>query len=202
MAARSLTCPNCGGPVQVESAYTTLTVCPYCNSSLIIRDTGVDITGKVAKLAQFPSRLALGKAGAVRGRPFRTLGRIRYQYADGFWDEWNVQFQDGQVGWLEEDEGEFTLVYKRKLTSALPPFAQVAVGHTIPLGGEGMFVSEKGQATAVGAEGELIATTAPGRAIHYIDGNASGKAIRLLVDDNGITLHQGEPLDFAELQTQ
>ena len=92
------------------------------------------------------------------------------------------------MGWLEEDEGEFTLVYKRKLTSPIPPFAQVQVGGTIPLGGEGMFVSEKGQATAVGAEGELIATTAPGRAIQYIDGNASGKAIRLLLDDSGITI--------------
>ncbi|HMA37173.1 MAG TPA: DUF4178 domain-containing protein, partial [Chloroflexia bacterium] len=104
--ARALNCPNCGGPIQVENAYTTLVVCPFCGSSLYIHDTGVDITGKTAKLAQYPSRLAIGATGQIQGRAFRALGRIRYQYAGGFWDEWNLQFADGQIGWVEEDEGE------------------------------------------------------------------------------------------------
>jgi len=95
--ARSLTCPSCGGPITVESAYTTLVVCPYCGSSLNIHDTGVDITGRTAKLAQYPSRLSIGAGGQIRGRPFRALGRVRYQYDDGFWDEWFLQFGDGQV---------------------------------------------------------------------------------------------------------
>ncbi|HUS16454.1 MAG TPA: DUF4178 domain-containing protein [Chloroflexia bacterium] len=199
--AKSLACPNCGGPITVESAYTTLTVCPYCGSSLYVRDTGVDITGRTAKLAQFPSRLALGAGGQVRGRAFRVLGRIRYQYEDGFWDEWNLQFADGQIGWLEEDEGEFTLTFKRKLTSPIPPFEQITVGSFVPLGGAQMFVSEKGAAQTVGAEGELAQTPPPGRAVRYVDGNAGGKAIRLILDAGGITLHQGEPLEFSELVT-
>jgi hypothetical protein len=197
--ARSLSCPNCGGPITVESAYTTLVVCPYCGSSLYIHDTGVDITGKTAKLAQYPSRLAVGAAGQIRGRPFRTLGRVRYQYEDGFWDEWFLQFGDGQVGWAEEDEGEFTLVFKRKLTSPVPPFDQIRVGSFIPLGGDQMFVSEKGDAKVVGGEGETAMSTSPGRSIQYVDGSAANKAIRLVIDANGITLHQGDPLEFQDL---
>jgi len=199
--AKSLTCPNCGGPITVESAYTTLTVCPFCGSSLAIRDTGVDLTGQTAKLAQFPSRLALGAHGQIRGRPFQVLGRIRYQYEDGFWDEWNLQFADGQIGWVEEDEGEFTLTFKRRLTTPIPPFAGIAVGSFIPLGGAQMFVSEKGTAQTVGAEGELVQSPPPGRAIQYVDGNAGGQAIRLILDAGGITLHQGEPLAFTDLVT-
>ena len=100
---------------------------------------------------------------------------------------------------MEEDEGEFTLTYKRKLTSPIPPFEQVQVGSFLPLGSDRMFVSEKGQASVVGAEGELSQSSPPGRPIHYIDGNASGQAIRLILDAGGITLHQGEPLEFKEL---
>jgi hypothetical protein len=197
--ARSLSCPNCGGPIEVESAFTTIVVCPYCGSSLHIHDTGVDITGKTAKLAQYPSRLSIGASGQVQGRPFRTLGRIRFQYEDGFWDEWFLQFDDGQVGWVEEDEGEFTLTFKRKLTSPIPPFEEVRVGSFIPLGQDRMFVSEKGQAKTIGAEGEVSMVAPPGRAIQYIDGNASNKAIRLVIDQSGITLHQGSPLEFRDL---
>jgi hypothetical protein len=35
--------------------------------------------------------------------------------------------------------------------------------------------------------------------VQYIDGNASGQAVRLVLDANGITLHLGEPLVFDEL---
>jgi hypothetical protein len=198
--ARSLSCPNCGGPIEVQSAFTTIVVCPYCGSSLHIHDTGIDITGKTAKLAQYPSRLAIGANGTLTGRPFRALGRVRFQYEDGFWDEWFLQFDDGQVGWVEEDEGELTLTFKRKLTFPLPPFDQIRVGGFLPIGQEQMFVSEKGSAQTIGAEGEVSMASPPGRSIQYIDGNASNKAIRLVIDQGGITLHQGQPLEFNDLQ--
>ncbi len=62
-----------------------------------------------------------------------------------------------------------------------------------------MFVSEKGSAQTVGAEGEISMTAPPGRSIQYIDGNASGKAVRLVIDQSGIMLHQGQPLEFEDL---
>ena len=43
---KQISCPNCGGPLQIESAFTTLLVCNYCNQTLYIHDTGVDLAGK------------------------------------------------------------------------------------------------------------------------------------------------------------
>ncbi len=197
--AKQLACPNCGAPLQIESAFTTFLVCSHCGQSLYVRDTGVDLAGKVAKLAEYPSRLSVGAAGKIKGRAIQVLGRIRYQHDEGFWDEWFLQLEDQRVGWLEEDEGELTLVFKSKLTSPVPPFEQVRVGSFIPLGREQMFVSEKGEARVAGAEGQVSMTAPPGHTIHYIDGNAGGKALRLVIDETGITLHTGESLEFNEL---
>jgi hypothetical protein len=196
---RQITCPSCSAPLQLESAFTTFLICSYCGQSLSVRDTGVDPTGKLAKLADVPSRLSVGAQGKVKGQGFHTLGRLRYQYDEGFWDEWFLQLDNQRVGWLEEDEGEFTLVFKSKLTSAVPPFDQIHAGSFIPLGADRMFVSEKGHAQVAGAQGEISSAAAPGRQIQYVDGNAGGKALRLVIDANGITLHTGQPLEFDDI---
>lgn len=196
---RQISCPSCGAPLQIESAFTTLLICHYCGASLYVRDAGVDLTGKTAKLAEYPSRLSVGAQGKLKNRMFHVLGRVRYQYTDGFWDEWFLQFDNQQVGWIEEDEGDLTLIFKSKLTSPIPPFDQVRVGSFIPLGGDRMFVSEKGEGKVLGAEGEVSMVAPPGHSIQYIDGNAATKALRLVIDESGITLHTGEPLEFNDL---
>ncbi len=196
---QSLACPNCGAPLHIDSAFTTLVVCGYCGQSLTVRDTGVDLAGQAAKLADYPSRLAVGRKGQIKGQGFTTLGRIRYESSAGFWDEWFLLLADQRVGWLEEDEGELTLVFKSQLTTPVPPFEQVHAGSFIPLGQWQMFVSEKGQAQVSGAEGQVSLTAPPGQSIRYVDGNAGNKAFRLVIDDQGITLHTGEPLEFNDV---
>jgi hypothetical protein len=197
--ARQISCPSCGGPLQIESAYTTLLVCNYCGASLYVRDTGVDVTGKTAKLADFASRFSIGKTGKVKGRAFRVLGRVRYQNEDGFFDEWFIQFDDQQVGWINEDEGDLTLIFKSKLTAPLPPFDSIKVGSFVALGNDRVFVSEKGNAKVLGAEGELMMSASPGRPVQYVEGNAGNKFLRVLIDDSGMMLHTGEPLQFKDV---
>jgi len=197
--ARQVSCPSCGGPLQIESAFTTFLVCNYCGASLYVRDSGIDVTGKTAKLAEYPSRFSIGGSGKVKGRGFRVLGRVRYKNYDGFWDEWFLQFDDQQVGWVTEDEGDLTLVFKSKLTFPVSPYEQMRVGSFVPFGNDRLFVSEKGDAQVAGAEGEISLNASPGRAIRYVDGNVANKAIRLILDDNGITLYTGEPLEFHDV---
>lgn len=196
---QSLACPNCGAPLQVDSAFTKFLVCGYCGQSLTVHDTGVDLAGKTAKLADYPSRLAVGAQGQIKGQAFKTLGRVRFESSAGFWDEWFLQLDNQRVGWLEEDEGELTLVFKSKLISPVPPFEQVHAGSFIPVGQARMFVSEKGQAQVVGAEGQLATAALPGHAVRYVDGNAGGQALRLVLDEQSITLHTGTPLEFDDV---
>ena len=195
----SIACPNCGAPLTLESAFTTFLVCGYCGQSLFVRDTGVDLAGQAAKLADYPSRLAVGKAGQMKGQAFKTLGRLRYDTDSGYWDEWFVQLANLQVAWLLEDEGVLTLVFKSPLTTPVPPYEQVRVGSFMAVGQARMFVSAKGQARMSGAEGQVAMTAPPGHAIRYLDGNANNKAFQIVIDDQGLTLYTGEPLEFNDI---
>jgi len=195
----SLTCPNCGAPLTIDSAFTTFLVCNYCGQSLFVHDTGVDLAGQSAKLADYPSRLAVGAAGQMKGQGFKTLGRVRYEKDDGYWDEWFVQLASRQVAWLLEDEGVLTLVFKTALTTPVPPFEQVRVGSFLAVGQWRVFVSEKGQARMSGAEGQVAMTAPPGHAIHYLVGNADNKAVQIVLDDRGLTLYTGQPLEFNDI---
>jgi len=201
MATRVLNCPNCGAPLEIESRFTRVVVCQFCDQTSYVHDTGLDPTGKVAKLVEADSRLGVGKEGTIKGRPFRTLGRVRYNYEGGYWDEWFVRFSDGKAGWLEEDdEGEYVLTHKTRLTTPLPPFDEIRIASTIPISKEKVFITEKGVGSFAGAEGQVSVEAIPGRPMHFVDGNASGRAVRIIMTDKSIHLSMGDALEFDDIQ--
>ena len=173
--------------------------CTYCGASLSVNDTSIDITGKTAALAQYPSRFSLGANGKVKGRGFQVLGHVRYKNDDGYWDEWFLQFIDHQVGWIVEDEGDLTLTYKSKLTFPVAPYEDMQIGSFTAFGSGKLFLSEKGEAQVEGVEGEVSLNIPPGKSIRYVDGNAANKAIRMILDDHAIMLYTGEPLEFNDV---
>ncbi|MCS6800805.1 MAG: DUF4178 domain-containing protein [Chloroflexota bacterium] len=199
MERRSLSCPACGGPVSVASRFTSLVVCAYCGQTLVVRDTALDPTGKTAKLAEPLSRLRVGSSGTIAGRRFETLGRVRYRYERGIWDEWFLRFDDGQPAWLSEDEGEYVLYGKRRLTAPVPSWDKIRVGATVEIPPHRMFVTEKGTGHVLGAEGELAMTAPPGATFQYVDGNAGGRLLVLVFTENGITFGVGDPYAFHDI---
>jgi hypothetical protein len=55
------------------------------------------------------TRLFRGATGRLEKRPFVVMGRVRYSFGSGFWDEWFLEFGDGTIGWLTEDNHELAL---------------------------------------------------------------------------------------------
>jgi hypothetical protein len=169
---KSMSCPSCGAPLDIKNRFVKMVTCDFCSQVMLLKDTGLDPTGQVAKLAELPSPLFVDATGQMQGRKFQVMGRLRYQYDAGLWDEWFVVFDDGLPGWLVEDEGEFILYHKETLTSSVPPFDQIAVGSVIPIAGRQVFVTEKGKAQIAGGEGQLAFDILPGEEVRYVDGNS------------------------------
>ena len=89
-----------------------------------------------AKLADYPTRFRIGATGTLRGDPYRILGRVRFQDDESYWDEWYLELHNGEIAWLEEDEGQYILSRKQQLTSRVPSFDDARVGSTITVNGE------------------------------------------------------------------
>ncbi|MCL4253090.1 MAG: DUF4178 domain-containing protein [Anaerolineae bacterium] len=198
---KQLTCSSCGGPIEIENQFIRTVVCRFCDSSFIIsgNDT-LDETGKSAKLANYSSRLSIGIKGSIRGRSFRVIGRARYKYDDGFWDEWQITWDDGAPpDWLEEDEGYWTLYRRERLKTSVPAFEQFQVGKSIAIGERKVFVSERRKAKLQGSEGQFASVLPFKGDFTYIQGSANNQIVNVNFWADEIELCIGDELEHHEL---
>jgi predicted RNA-binding Zn-ribbon protein involved in translation (DUF1610 family) len=197
--AKQMSCPACGAPLTIESRFVKLVTCDFCGQVSLLRDTGLDPTGRTAKLATFPSPLYIDATGTLQGHRFRVMGRLRYRYDAGFWDEWFLTFDNGKPGWLTEDEGEFSFYVKSSFEGQLPSFEEVRVGGTLTVAGRRVFVTEKGHAEIAGGEGQLAFTLLPGEPVDYVDGTSDDRLVSIEYAEDEIEVSLGRAVDRDEL---
>jgi hypothetical protein len=171
-----------------------MVTCAYCSTVSEITDAGLDPAGKSARLAPLPTRFRVGQSGAILGRKMEVVGRVRYAYDEGSWDEWYLLFEDGEPAWLEEDEGQYALTGRVALTTALPPFDSVRPGDRFDVNGESFYVTECCRARVAGSEGQLFYRAAPGKAVNFLDGNTAGMIAYLEYADDGVEFGVGRPV--------
>jgi len=185
MADPSISCPSCGGPIELEYKYTQAVVCPYCGQTNHVNaDAQLDPRGEQqTPLVDYGSLLSIGAHGELDGRGFRVRGRLRYEYPGGYWDEWLVLLSDDREAehWLQEDDGEFTLLRREPDLDEddVPAFAVIRVGEYVAIDGRETFIREKSQATVAGGEGELPFMALPGEQADFVDGFHRGQVLSL-----------------------
>lgn len=198
---QQLNCPNCGGSLAVENQFIRTVTCRFCGSNFLVNGSdGLDPTGKSASLANYPSRLSVGMNGKARGRGFKVLGRIRYMYPEGFWEEWQVAWDDGAPpDWLEEDEGLWTVYRREKVKSEIPPHDQVRVGGKVKINNYDVFVTEKRTAKVAGSEGQFSSVFPLSGTFGYFQGTANGKSVSVNYWTDEIEISVGDELEHGEI---
>lgn len=197
--AASFQCPSCGAPLPVEHRFVRMVTCRYCDTVSELTDEGLNPAGKTAKLVPLPTQFFVGARGTLRGRPFEVLGRVRYAYDEGVWDEWYLAFEDGDAGWLEEDEGTYTLSRREKLRTPVPSFEEARVGSRFPVNDHVFFVTERVRARIQGSEGQLFYKAVPNRPVLFVDGNVGGREAYLEYTDDAIEFGTGEPVPRGDI---
>lgn len=196
----TITCPNCGGNVNVATKAARVAHCPYCESTLIVNEAAIRSLGKMALLAETPSCLAVGWEARCLGRTLIVLGRIQYRYDAGLWDEWWVQFtDDASYAWISQDEGEYMLERPLSRVEA-PKFDQVTPGDRVLIGEKRLWVEEKNEATMVGMQGELPVSAAPQGRMQYLD--LTDNEVKVTIEyfeDGSFAAFEGQYLKPQEL---
>jgi hypothetical protein len=198
---KTLNCPNCGGGLSIENQFIRTITCRFCGSNFLVSGSDtLDPTGKSATLADYPSRLSIGGRGKIRGRSFQVLGRIRYAYDAGFWEEWQINWDDGAPpDWLEEDEGYWTVYRRERVKSVIPSYDQVSVGSSISINNQNVFVTEKRTARVTGSEGQFSSVFPLKGNFGYIQGSANNTAVSVNYWTDEIELSVGDELEHSEL---
>lgn len=173
MAVNLGECPGCGAPIEFGVGSSIAKVCEYCGSTVVRRDHGLEDLGKVARIANTPSLIAVGDEGTLGGRPFKVMGRVQLDHGQGPWDEYYVSFDYGAAwGWLAYAQGHWYVTQPVHGLS-IPPYGSLRVESDVVLGQVSYRVTEIKTGTVVSAEGELPAPLRPQSQRFYADLHAS-----------------------------
>ncbi len=120
--AKSISCPNCGGPVQLRGfAHTLSVVCPQCLSVLDATTPEVEILQKFQGKTQIKPTIPLGTRGKINGTQYEVIGFQVRQVADGedtySWDEYLLFNPYKGFRYLTEYNGHWNFV---QVLTALP----------------------------------------------------------------------------------
>jgi hypothetical protein len=203
----SVNCPNCGAEVVFRSAALPSRVCDHCRSLLVRNDSGVLAVGQSAALPFDVSPVRIGMRGRDDDRPFDVIGRVRWAWTDGAWNEWLLLFSDGSHGWLGDAMGQFMLTYEhpfaRISTRTLKDIAKGAEaipGTEVTLDARKLTIVDARDVICIAAEGELPFTPTPGWKLYSVDlRGAQGECANLQRDTLGTTFYQGRYVTLAEL---
>ncbi|MEQ8674114.1 MAG: DUF4178 domain-containing protein [Aggregatilineales bacterium] len=196
-----MSCTSCGAPLQIENQFVRSVTCNFCGSVYqITGDQGLDSVGKTTSLANYPSRLHIGMRGKIKDMGFTILGRVRYTYEQGFWDEWQITWDDNSPpSWLEEDEGYWTLYRREKVRAAIPDYDSVKVGSTMQVNKHNVFVTEKRRGKLMGSEGQFAMWLPMQTSFGYATGTANNQAVSINYWENEIELSVGEDLEPEDM---
>lgn len=201
MAARTVACPSCAAPHDLRNPGILRFACPYCGSVVAWDEERVRLAGRQSVLSEGFTRLYTGAAGSLHRQRFVVLGRARYRFDRGAWDEWYLETEDGAIRWLTEDNHELALETETE-GETVPPRANLRPGARLRLHSTPFVIEEVGEAECVGLEGDLPREVDVGERYPYADGSSPDGRYSLGIeyDDDPPTVFVGRWLKRNELQ--
>lgn len=175
---------------------------------LVRSDAGIAQFGIAAVLPFDVSPVQIGMRGTDDGASFEVIGRVRWSWTDGAWNEWLLLFDDdGSTAWLGEAMGQFMLLrehafseVRSKTLQAVAKGRDAKIGHKVEMFGRTLVIADARQALCVTAEGELPFTAPSGWQVYNVDlRGADGECVSLQRDGKTVSFYHGRYVTLAEL---
>lgn len=203
MSGRTASCPGCGAPVKFAWSSAVQTACPYCKAILVRHDVDLEKVGEVADLPQDASPIQIMTSGQVDNRAFTVIGRIRYEWEQGSWNEWHLLFNDQNSGWLSDAQLEYAVSYAAAPPVKFPPAGEIRRGQTFRLNDADFVVTHLTKARYIGFEGELPFRTDQRDEILFVDLRThDGRFGTIDYSEEPPLLFLGRAVGFDELKMQ
>ncbi len=201
----TINCPSCGAGHEIFNPGVITVVCEYCGNAVYWDKEKIEDAGKQAVLPEGFSRLYRGATGMMFNKRFVVLGRVRYSFGKGFWDEWFLEFSDGTTNWLSEDNHELALEIETS-GMTVPDFSTLSPGYKMTVKSKKntitYVIEEIGEAECLGVEGDLPRLLQSGERYAYADGSSpeGHYTIGIEYDEDPPTVFLGRWLKYASLK--
>lgn len=195
----SVSCPSCGVAIDGITAHTRSIACPHCSNWVYMGSNGWEVAGLYEHAIDAPSMFQLGKRGDLHDRSFVVAGRVRISYAEGFWDEWWLEFEDGHHQWLEEDDGVYRLHKPVDAKAVVKSVVAARVGGSVTIDTEDWFVSERIDAQVAGVQGSLPVAIVPGESLVCVDVMGKGVKMSIECSDNDTQISRSHVIPGTEV---
>lgn len=155
-------CPQCGAPTQGGLPGLPLVTCTSCNALLLVNGERLTRVGDSGIMPFDVSPLQIGTSLAVDGQRGEIVGRERWAWERGSWNEWLLDFGGGTHAWVAEEAGYYMVMSEttpradtmRRLAD-LGRIGRAALGDTVQLNNRKYVVSDIKQIHCVASEGHL-----------------------------------------------
>ncbi len=207
-----LHCPNCGAPVQFPYTGLSMQVCGSCRTLLRLDGAAIQAVGQCATLPFDVSifqigttlNIALGNGRHVRGN---LVGRVRWGWDQGSWNEWLLYLPDGTIRWIAEESGMYMVMQGQRARQAqdaacraMLEHGRSALGHAFMFNDTTYYLSDIKTVRCVSSEGALDEPVSTGYTIQSIDfRNASGGSLTYQMEDDGGYFYEGYYAQLSEL---
>ncbi len=108
----------------------------------------------MAELKNDMTPFQIGSFGHFKDN-FVFIGRVQISWADGFWNEWYIRFDDGKEAWLAEAQGSYMISFAADIPKTLPKATELSPEMPIQIGSILYQVDDIKDVTYAFAEGEL-----------------------------------------------
>lgn len=128
-AVKALTCPSCGGTVELRAAgYTVNVACQYCGSILDVTDPQVKLITEYKHAAE-ALEIPLGTRGTLRGIEWEAIGYMRRSVPGGWaWEEYLLFNPYHGYRWLITDGRGWSLGQQLTFTPSRDDYETLRIG--------------------------------------------------------------------------
>ncbi|MGB0797925.1 MAG: DUF4178 domain-containing protein [Planktomarina sp.] len=171
---QELNCPNCGDAIVSRIVTSKVAVCASCDTSLILDGGHVAQAGTAGVMHDAPCLLRLGEHFEHQRTSYAILGHARFDYGQGWWDEFWTMTEDGEGAWVSVDEGD--VVIQKPVPDRDRPDNAFApkVGTMVKSGRSEFIITERSKATCLAIRGEFPEMLNVGQVYTYINCRGSG----------------------------
>lgn len=203
MRVRSLNCPSCGGVSRIQHGQQEA-VCEHCGQPVRLSQA---VLQEQERARAFPTGtpVRLGMKAQWEGREYEVTGRqvLRAQEEGEIyqWEEWILIAPDGDVAYLEFDEGKWKL--SRPFVPETPVGPQflgaAGVGDTMSLDGSRVMITDSGLSVVAHVEGEFPWLTYQGKNVRYVDAGFGNQFCSVEWTEDEIEYYRGRYLDQRQV---